>query len=111
MNIPAEFDDIRPYTPEELPQIFEELLSDKDFQAVIQSVMPNVPLEMIAAQLRHCKTNLDVQKTFSTSCCTTSCNSTVTVSTWMLLRFLTRTRAIRLFPITGTLYSTRDFFQ
>ena len=64
MNIPAEFDDIRPYTPEELPQIFEELLSDKDFQAVIQSVMPNVPLEMIAAQLRHCKTNLDVQKTF-----------------------------------------------
>ena len=64
MNIPAEFDDIRPYTPEELPQIFEELLSDKDFQAVIQSVMPNVPLEMIAAQLRHCKTNLDVQKAF-----------------------------------------------
>ena len=59
MNIPAEFDDIRPYTPEELPQIFEELLSDKDFQAVIQSVMPNVPLEMIAAQLRHCKTNLE----------------------------------------------------
>lgn len=111
MNIPAEFDDIRPYTPEELPQIFEELLSDKDFQAVIQSVMPNVPLEMIAAQLRHCKTNLDVQKTFSTSCCTTSCNSTVTVSTWMLLRFLTRTKAIRLFPIIGTLCSTRDFFQ
>ena len=64
MNIPAEFDDIRPYTPEELPQIFEELLSDKDFQAVIQSVMPNVPLEMLAAQLRHCKTNLDVQKAF-----------------------------------------------
>jgi hypothetical protein len=47
MNIPAEFDDIRPYTPEELPQIFEELLSDKDFQAVIQSVMPNVPLIII----------------------------------------------------------------
>ena len=54
MYIPAEFDDIRPYTPEELPQIFEEFLSDKDFQAVIQSVMPNVPLEMISSQLRHC---------------------------------------------------------
>ena len=26
MNIPAEFDEIRPYTPEELPQVFEELL-------------------------------------------------------------------------------------
>ena len=23
MNIPAEFDDIRPYSPEELPQVFE----------------------------------------------------------------------------------------
>lgn len=64
MNIPAEFDDIRPYTPEELPQICEELLADKDFQTVIQSVMPGIPMEMLAAQLRHCKTNLDVQKTF-----------------------------------------------
>lgn len=64
MNIPAEFNDIRPYTPEELPQICEELLADKDFQTVIQSVMPGVPMEMIAAQLRQCKTNLDVQKAF-----------------------------------------------
>lgn len=64
MNIPAEFNDIRPYTPEELPQICEELLADKDFQTVIQSVMPGVPMEMIAAQLRQCKTNLDVQKVF-----------------------------------------------
>lgn len=64
MNIPAEFNDIRPYTPEELPQICEELLADKDFQIVIQSVMPGVPMEMIAAQLRQCKTNLDVQKAF-----------------------------------------------
>lgn len=64
MNIPAEFDDIRPYTPEELPQVCEELLADKDFQTVIQSVMPGVPMEMIAAQLRQCKTNLDVQKAF-----------------------------------------------
>lgn len=64
MNIPAEFNDIRPYTPEELPQICEELLADKDFQTVIQSVMPDVPMEMIAAQLRQCKTNLDVQKAF-----------------------------------------------
>ena len=64
MNIPAEFNDIRPYTPEELPQICEELLADKDFQTVIQSVMPGVPMELIAAQLRLCKTNLDVQKAF-----------------------------------------------
>ena len=28
MNIPAEFNEIRPYTPEELPQIYEELIAD-----------------------------------------------------------------------------------
>lgn len=62
MNIPSEFDDIRPYSPEELPQIFEELLSDKDFQEVVKTVLPDVPFEALAHTLRQCKTNLDVQK-------------------------------------------------
>ena len=64
MNIPAEFDEIRPYTPEELPQVFEELLSDSSFQAVMAKIMPGVPKEVLAAQLKQCKTNLDVQKNF-----------------------------------------------
>jgi hypothetical protein len=62
MNIPAEFDEIRPYTPEELPQVFEELINDPAFQAVVSSVLPNVPKEMIFSKLRQCKTSLDVQK-------------------------------------------------
>ena len=64
MNIPAEFDEIRPYSPEELPQVFEELIADPAFQVVIKQVIPDVPFEMLAAQLRQCKTNLDVQKKF-----------------------------------------------
>ena len=64
MNIPAEFDDIRPYSPEELPQVFEELLAAPSFQAVLTNVIPGIPIEMLAAQLHRCKTNLDVQKTF-----------------------------------------------
>lgn len=62
MNIPAEFDEIRPYTSEELPQIFEELIADPAFQAVASFVMPDVPLDKLSAILRQCKTNLDVQK-------------------------------------------------
>lgn len=62
MNIPSEFDEIRPYSPEELPQIFEELLSDKDFQEVIKAVMPDITIEALANILKQCKTNLDVQK-------------------------------------------------
>lgn len=64
MIIPAEFDEIRPYTPEELPEVFNELLADPPFQSVVAEIMPGIPLEVLGAQLRQCKTNLDVQKTF-----------------------------------------------
>lgn len=64
MNIPAEFDEIRPYNPEELPQVFKELLEDPMFCAVTASVMPDVSTETITALLKQCKTNLDVQKAF-----------------------------------------------
>ena len=62
MKIPEEFDEIRPYSPEELPKIFEELLSDNDFKEVIKKVVPDTPIEALANTLRNCKTNLDVQK-------------------------------------------------
>ena len=64
MTIPAEFDEIRPYAPEELPQVFEELIADPMFQAVVGQVMPGIPFDMLAAQMRQCKTNLDFQKAF-----------------------------------------------
>ena len=64
MNIPAEFDEIRPYLPEELPQIFEELIADPTFQDSMTRIIPDVPVEILAAKLRRCKTNLEVQKTF-----------------------------------------------
>lgn len=64
MNIPAEFDEIRPYTPEELPQIYEELIADPSFRNVINYVMPQIPFEVFATRMRQCKTNLEFQKTF-----------------------------------------------
>lgn len=64
-NIPAEFDEIRPYSPEELPQVYEELIADPAFRGVVKSLFTTVPFEAIAAQMRQCKTNLDFQKAFS----------------------------------------------
>ncbi len=64
MNIPAEFDEIRPYSPEELPVVFDELIADPAFKSVIETVMPKVPYERFACQLRACTTNLDVQTRF-----------------------------------------------
>lgn len=63
MTIPEEFNDIRPYTPEELPAVYQELIADEEFKAVMAKVMPDVPFEVLAKQLLQCKTNLEFQKT------------------------------------------------
>lgn len=60
----TEFNEIRPYTNEELPQIFEELIADPAFQKAATGAVPNVPFELLAQKIRACKTKLDFQKTF-----------------------------------------------
>lgn len=60
--IPAEFDEIRPYMPEELPAVYEELIADPEFQAAMGYVFKDIPFEQVAALMRGSKTNLDFQK-------------------------------------------------
>ena len=60
--IPTEFDEIRPYLPEELPQIFEELIADPEFQAAMGYAFQGMPFENIAAVMRNSKSNLEFQK-------------------------------------------------
>lgn len=60
----TEFNEIRPYHDDELPQIFEELIADPAFQKVACSVIPNIPFELLAEKMRNCKTKLEFQKTF-----------------------------------------------
>ena len=43
MRTPEEFDEIRPYDAEELPQVFSELVADPEFQKIIQQVLPDQP--------------------------------------------------------------------
>ena len=64
MRTPEEFDEIRPYDPEELPAVFEELIGDPEFRAAAEAVMPDAPYEEACDRLRRCKTNLEVQRTF-----------------------------------------------
>ena len=60
--IPAEFDEIRPYVAEEIPQICEELIADPEFQAVMGYAFKDIPFEHLAAQMRTAKSNLEFQK-------------------------------------------------
>lgn len=64
MKVPSEFDPIRPYEPEELPQVYDKLLKDENFLKVLAYVYPGVPVEAIGQKMRQCKTNLDFQRNF-----------------------------------------------
>ena len=59
----TEFDEIRPYLDEELPQIYEELIADPAFVKIVGGVLP-FPFEVIAERMRACKTKLEFQKGF-----------------------------------------------
>ena len=64
MNTPNEFDDIRPFNSDELPEVYERLLANPQFQAVLKFLYPKIPLETIATRMRKCKTNMEFQLTF-----------------------------------------------
>ncbi len=60
MNI-HDFDDIRPFLPEELPAVYDRLLADPEFRNVLAYVYPGVPAEQLEALMRSSKTNLQFQ--------------------------------------------------
>ncbi len=64
MTVPEEFEAIRPFEPEELPAVYERLLADAQFRAVVGRIYPDVPFEALASKMRQCKTSLDFQLAF-----------------------------------------------
>ncbi len=64
MLIPQEFNEIRPWEPEDFPVVFDRLLNSDQFKKVLDFLYPGVPVEMIEQKLRGCKDNVDFQKTF-----------------------------------------------
>lgn len=63
MRTPEEFDEIRPYDPEEFPQIFSELVADPEFKEVVQQVLPDQSFETLCATMTQCRDSLELQKT------------------------------------------------
>ena len=64
MKIPEQFDPIRPFEPDELPDVFDRLLQNEQFSSVLAYLYPDVPKEALAVKMHACKDNLDFQKTF-----------------------------------------------
>ncbi len=65
MEKTTEFEEIRPYYDEELPQIFEELISDPEFMQMASAAMPGMSPDEIVAGMRKCKTKEDFQREFA----------------------------------------------
>lgn len=64
----TEFDEIRPYEPEEMKQAFEDLINDRQFNVVMKGFAPWLPKgirnEMLRLAFTGVKTPLDFQKRF-----------------------------------------------
>ena len=68
MIVPKEFDEIRPYEPEEIQQAFNELLNDRQFALVLKGFAPWLPKSLRNGMLRMAffgvRTPLGFQKRF-----------------------------------------------
>lgn len=60
----SQYDEIRPYSPEELPAVLSELLEDPMFTAIVQNFFQGVPVEALKAKMLSCRNNLEFQKAF-----------------------------------------------
>ena len=65
MKVPAEFDAIRPYEPEELPEVIGRLSQDREFMGVMTMLFPDIPAGDIKARMRQCTDNLELEKVFA----------------------------------------------
>ena len=59
-----QFDAIRPFEPEELPEVFDRLLQNEQFKQVLAYLYPGVSVEMIGQKMHQCRTNFEFQKAF-----------------------------------------------
>jgi hypothetical protein len=64
MQIPSEFDEIRPFMPEELPAAYAQLIADPQFRVAMSYVFPEMPFEELSEKMVTCKTGLDFEKMF-----------------------------------------------
>ncbi|MBR5530860.1 MAG: 1-acyl-sn-glycerol-3-phosphate acyltransferase [Bacteroidaceae bacterium] len=60
----SQYDEIRPYSPEELPAVLSELLEDPMFTTIVQNFFQGVPVEALKAKMLSCRNNLEFQKAF-----------------------------------------------
>lgn len=64
MQIPSDFDRIRPFEPEELPAAYDRLCADPQFRYMVGQIFPQAPFEVLEQKLHQCTNNFEFQLTF-----------------------------------------------
>lgn len=59
------FDDIRAYTDEEVPQVMERLVNDKQFINLLSTLFPLLPKDILKQQLLNVKSTMEFQERFA----------------------------------------------
>jgi hypothetical protein len=61
----TEFEEIRPYNDDELPQVYKELTVDSEFRKVAEMIFPDTPFDRLVEKMYGCKTKDEFQKVLS----------------------------------------------
>jgi hypothetical protein len=61
----TEFEEIRPYNDNELPQAYKELIVDSEFRKAAEVIFPDTPFDVLVEKMYGCKTKDEFQKVFS----------------------------------------------
>lgn len=64
-NTDFNYSDIRPYRDDEVPEVIDRVLKDRNFEKLIDFVYPNTPKEQVFRMMRTCRTIFDFQKNIS----------------------------------------------
>ncbi|KAA6344276.1 hypothetical protein EZS27_008093 [termite gut metagenome] len=61
----TEFEEIRPYNDDELPQVYKELTADLGFRKAAEAIFPDTPFDILVEKMYGCQTKDEFQKVFS----------------------------------------------
>jgi hypothetical protein len=61
----TEFEEIRSYNDDELPQVYKELIADSEFRKAAETIFPDIPFDKLVEKMYGCKTKDDFQKVLS----------------------------------------------
>ena len=64
MQIPSDFDRIRPFQPEELPAAYKRLCADEQFRYMVSCIFPKASFEALEQKLYQCNNSYEFQVTF-----------------------------------------------